>query len=192
MTVSPGYRLPWKGRCRPDADIRLVNLTPFRETGEDWLAHRLSCSQCAHTDRAGEHPGHAVELTMLKLWRYWKPWPSAAQFGGIGPALLVALFFVPVCVLAARGWWLCRYRLWAWLLTLGPIVYFAAIHAVFVGSLRYRLPTEYPLCVLAAAGLNDVLLRWRGRRNDEIPNDEIPNDEIPNDEIPNDEGSSND
>lgn len=110
---------------------------------------------------AAKNPGHAIELTFRKLWRYWKPWPSAEQFGGFLPALLVFVFFVPVCVMAVRGWWLMRHRLWAWLLTLGPILYFAAIHAVFVGSLRYRLPAEYPLCVLAAVGLND----WFGRRN---------------------------
>lgn len=110
---------------------------------------------------AQQNPGRAIELTFLKLWRYWKPWPSAEQFGGFLPALLVFVFFVPVCVLAVRGWWLARTRPWTWLLTLGPILYFAAIHAVFVGSLRYRLPAEYPLCVLAAVGLND----WFGRRN---------------------------
>ena len=102
---------------------------------------------------ARQNPGRAIELTFLKLWRYWKPWPSAEQFGGIGPALLVAGFFIPVSVLAIRGWWIVRSRLWVWLLTLGPIIYFAAIHSVFVGSLRYRLPAEYPLCVLAAIGL---------------------------------------
>ena len=106
---------------------------------------------------ARQNPGRAIELTILKLWRYWKPWPSAEQFGGIGPALLVAGFFIPICILAIRGWWLVRSRLWTWLLPLGPIVYFAAIHAVFVGSLRYRLPAEYPLCVLAAVGL----VRWK-------------------------------
>ena len=106
---------------------------------------------------ARQNPGRAIELTAIKLWRYWKPWPSAEQFGGIGPALLVAGFFIPICILAIRGWWLVRSRLWTWLLPLGPIVYFAAIHAVFVGSLRYRLPAEYPLCVLAAVGL----VRWK-------------------------------
>ena len=106
---------------------------------------------------ARQNPGRAIELTFLKLWRYWKPWPSAEQFGGVGPALLVAVFFVPVLVLSVRGWWLTRRSPWVWLLTLGPIVYFAAIHAVFVGSLRYRLPAEYPLCVLAAAGV----VRWK-------------------------------
>ncbi|MFM9965829.1 MAG: ArnT family glycosyltransferase [Planctomycetaceae bacterium] len=116
---------------------------------------------------AGQHPGRAIELTFLKLWRYWKPWPSAKEFGGFWKGLLVAAFFVPVCVLAARGGWLARQQPWTWLLTLGPIFYFAAIHAVFVGSLRYRLPAEYPLCVLAAAGVCDFFQRQRGGRNDE-------------------------
>jgi 4-amino-4-deoxy-L-arabinose transferase-like glycosyltransferase len=116
---------------------------------------------------ARQHPGRAVELTFLKLWRYWKPWPSAKEFGGFWKGLLVAAFFIPVCLLAARGGWRIRQRPWGWLLTLGPIFYFAAIHAVFVGSLRYRLPAEYPLCVLAAAGVCDVFQRWRGGRNDE-------------------------
>lgn len=115
---------------------------------------------------ARQNPGRAIVLTFFKLWRYWKPWPSAEQFGGLGPAMLVAGFFLPVCVLAGRGWWLSRQRLWAWLLTLGPIFYFAAIHAVFVGSLRYRLPAEYPLCVLAAVGLSDWIDRRKSQRSD--------------------------
>ncbi len=102
---------------------------------------------------AKQNPRSAVELTLIKLWRYWKPWPSARQFGALGPALLVAGFFVPVVALACVGGWRVRHQPWAWLLTAGPILYFAAIHAVFVGSLRYRLPAEYALCVLAAVGL---------------------------------------
>lgn len=115
---------------------------------------------------ARQNPGRAIELTFWKLWRYWKPWPSAAQFGGLGPAILVAGFFMPVSVLAVRGWWLSRQQMWPWLITLGPILYFAAIHSVFVGSLRYRLPAEYPLCVLAAVGLNDWLMRRNGQKTD--------------------------
>ena len=113
-----------------------------------------------------QHPGHAIELTFRKLLRYWMPWPNARQFGGAGPVLLVAGFFVPICVLAIRGGWLTRQRMWAWLLPLGPILYFAGIHAVFVGSLRYRLPAEYPLCVLAAVGLRDFVVRRRGQKTD--------------------------
>lgn len=115
---------------------------------------------------AREHPVRTIELTFLKAWRYWKPWPSAAQFDGIGPALLVAGFFVPLVIFAARGVWVTRERTLCWTLALGPILYFGVIHSVFVGSLRYRLPAEYPLCVLAAVGLNDWFQRFQRGKSD--------------------------
>lgn len=55
---------------------------------------------------------------------------------------------------------------WTWvvILTVGPIVYFAGLHALFVGSLRYRLPAEYPLLIVTALGIQDLFERFRGRR----------------------------
>jgi hypothetical protein len=99
-----------------------------------------------------ENPGLALKLAIIKLWRFLNPIPNAEQFGGVGPALLIGPFFVVVLVLALRGWWITRHDVWAWGLTLGPLIYFAAIHMLFVGSLRYRLPAEYPLMVLTAVG----------------------------------------
>ncbi|MBT6155038.1 MAG: hypothetical protein HOL01_18425 [Planctomycetaceae bacterium] len=101
-----------------------------------------------------ENPDRSLQLAVVKAGRYWKPWPNAAQFDHMGYRFGVAVFFVPLVMLAARGWWVYRRRAWAWLLTLGPVLYFFALHLIFVGSLRYRLPAEYPLCVLSAAGLH--------------------------------------
>ena len=55
-------------------------------------------------------------------------------------------------LLAIKGAWGYRYEPWAWMLVAFPLLYFAALHTVFVGSLRYRVPAEYPLWILAAAG----------------------------------------
>lgn len=109
-----------------------------------------------------ENPGRALQLSAIKAWRYWKPWPNADQFGHVGVAAVLTLFFVPAGILAAYGFWTYRDHFWAWSLTAGPILYFAAVHAVFIGSLRYRLPAEYPLYVLSAAGLMALL---KGRTN---------------------------
>ena len=104
-----------------------------------------------------ENPGRTVQLAWIKLLRFWKPWPNAEQFQSIGYCIVVALFFIPMVMFAILGFWKLRDQSWAWLLTAGPIFYFSLIHMVFVGSLRYRLPAEYPLCVLSAAGINAIL-----------------------------------
>jgi hypothetical protein len=101
---------------------------------------------------ARENPRRAVELALAKLARFWKPWPNAAQFEHWAARLAVAAFFVPAMLLTAWGWWTCRRDPWQWLLAAGPILFFSALHCLFVGSLRYRLPAEYPLSVLSAAG----------------------------------------
>jgi hypothetical protein len=40
-----------------------------------------------------------------------------------------------------------------------PAIYLTAIHAVSVGSLRYRLPAEGPMALLAAAGIQFIVQR---------------------------------
>ncbi len=106
-----------------------------------------------------DHPRKALGLTLDKVVRFWMPWPNAEQFSGMGLRLAVAAYFIPVVLAAVLGWILGPRNYWAWVLTLGPILYFSAIHAVFLGSLRYRLPVEYPLCIAAAVGLRHI---WTG------------------------------
>ncbi len=110
------------------------------------------------------NPGRTLELAAIKLGRYFKPWPNAAQFGGLLPAFVIAAFIVPSFLLAAYGWWMVRANFWVWGLTVGPLLYFAALHMVFVSSLRYRLPAEYPLMVMTAVGWRS--LGWRRQKMD--------------------------
>ena len=127
---------------------------------------------------AVKHPGRTLKLAAVKLGRFWKPWPNAEQFQYWPLRLAVAAFFVPLVVLAAVGGWRCRHSPWTWLLTAGPVVYFSFLHMVFVGSLRYRLPAEYPLCVLAAVGLRAWWRRGRlrpgGGASDPMPCPDTP------------------
>ncbi|MBS0260415.1 MAG: glycosyltransferase family 39 protein [Planctomycetes bacterium] len=148
----------------------------------------------AAVDFARKNPGRALELSAHKLWRYLNPFPNAAQFRQ--PAIWwgVGLFEAPVLVFAVVGAWCWlrgrtsdlnsatyseslrilprtwRFRglTWPLLLAAGPFVLFAAVHTVFVGSIRYRLPAEYALLVLTAAGLCWVAQTvWR-RRADSV------------------------
>ncbi|REJ71947.1 MAG: hypothetical protein DWQ34_17980 [Planctomycetota bacterium] len=130
-----------------------------------------------------ENPARTLQLAAIKFARFWSPFPNASQFDHWLPKLAVAGFFLPVLLFgliggihAARGQaavdndsnsaTTLRPRLrvaWFLLLTAGPILYFTALHLVFVSSLRYRLPAEYPLLVLTAAGLQ-VCRHWSRRR----------------------------
>jgi 4-amino-4-deoxy-L-arabinose transferase-like glycosyltransferase len=102
---------------------------------------------------AWNNPGRALQLSAIKLWRYWKPWPNAGQFSSWPAWIAVLASSVPLYVLTIWGVWSARPGWIALALTLGPVFYFAAVHAVFVGSIRYRLPAEYPVTLLAAAGV---------------------------------------
>lgn len=113
---------------------------------------------------AAENPGRAAELAIAKLARYWKPWPNAAQFSGWGPKLAVLVFFTPLLLCALYGGWIARKDWRLLMLSAGPLLYFSLLHTLFVSSLRYRLPAEYPLLVLAAVGLRGGWERLRNRR----------------------------
>lgn len=122
-----------------------------------------------------KHPGRGVELAGKKILRYWSPWPNAAQFGAWWMRGGLALYTIPIFLLAVWGITilvrcsgnvrgsgeagLLSSKIWSVAILAGPVLYFAVIHMFFVSSLRYRLPAEYPLLIPAAFGL----LQWRAR-----------------------------
>jgi 4-amino-4-deoxy-L-arabinose transferase-like glycosyltransferase len=130
-------------------------------------------------DFARQHPRRVLELAAVKFWRYWNPIPNAGQFKQPLLALVVCLFFVPVLLLAISGTvrlfrpssgsdagrspepGIRRRAIWSMAILAGPIIYFSALHLVFVSSLRYRLPAEYPLLILSAWGLLAVVEAFR-------------------------------
>ncbi|MDQ3330819.1 MAG: glycosyltransferase family 39 protein [Planctomycetota bacterium] len=126
---------------------------------EDQLLSRMSEFDMDRTYRARawefvrKNPFRTVELAFAKLWRYVRPWPGAEQFSSPAAQLAVTGFYIPMILLAVVGAWDRRRDLWFAGLAAAPFVLFALVHCVFVSSLRYRLPAEYPLCLLSAAGL---------------------------------------
>lgn len=114
---------------------------------------------------AVSHPARAIELAFIKAYRYWKPWPNASQFGGLGPTLAVAVHATPLLLLAVLGaWWVFtsyefsrEQKLLIAVVTIAPITFFGLLHMLFVSSLRYRLPLEYPLMSLSAYALHLIL-----------------------------------
>jgi 4-amino-4-deoxy-L-arabinose transferase-like glycosyltransferase len=156
LWVGPSLYDGFNPHATGDSDLKFVD--------DDRLSERMSeydVDQHYRTEAwrfVREHPGRAAWLTLEKIKRYWMMWPNAKQFAGVLPKIAIAAYFIPLLLAAVGGWLAGPRNVWAWTLTLGPILYFAAIHSLFLGSLRYRLPAEYPLCIASAVGLQ---LAWR-------------------------------
>jgi 4-amino-4-deoxy-L-arabinose transferase-like glycosyltransferase len=107
-----------------------------------------------------ENPRRALELAIVKLGRFWSPWPNALGFRSWRAVIAGAAVELPILGLMAIGAWNRRRDLRAWVLGAGPVLYFSAVHLVFASSMRYRIPGEMPAMALAAYGCM-ALLSWR-------------------------------
>lgn len=108
---------------------------------------------------AAEHPRDVLRLAAVKQARYWSPSPNTPQFNNPVVHMAAWLAYLPLLLLALVGAWFSRRDRTLLVMTVAPLLYFAALHLLFVGSLRYRLPAEYPLSVLAAIGLTRIIHR---------------------------------
>ncbi len=129
---------------------------------------------------AAQNPGKTVQLAWIKLGRYWNLWPNTPQFDRWEVRVALLTFLLPMFGTALWGIF-GRPELraspvvpWTWILilTLGPVLYFSGLHTLFVSSLRYRLPAEYPLLIVSAVGIQDLAVRAAARygRQREIGN----------------------
>ncbi len=98
-----------------------------------------------------QNPGRAIRLAATKFFRTWNVWPNERAFSSWPIRLVVFCSYVPVLLLAAAGIVSTMRQGWPYVLCWLPAVYFALLHMVFVGSIRYRQPAMLGLIVLAAA-----------------------------------------
>jgi 4-amino-4-deoxy-L-arabinose transferase-like glycosyltransferase len=120
------------------------------------LARRARAWAMGHL---GELPG----LCWRKVARGWSPVPLSAEFGRPLYRWIGGTYAVPFDLCCLLG--LCGRRV-GWpgkLLLVTPAVVLTAVQVLTVGSIRYRMPAEASLAVLAAAGAADALRWLRGR-----------------------------
>lgn len=110
---------------------------------------------------AAAHPLRAAKIVAGKALLFWRPFPYDPhawwQRAGLGVYYLVLFALDLAGLLAVR-------RREAWAPVWALFAYLTAVHAVFFTSLRYRLPLEPFLCLLAAAGVA-ALQRGKVRRD---------------------------
>jgi len=99
-----------------------------------------------------QNPAEGLMLAATKLQRMWSPIPLSDEYGGRRLYVLAAgAYAVPLFVLAIAGLLTRKLSATAKVFLLLPAIYFSVSHALSVGSLRYRIPAEPPLAILAAA-----------------------------------------
>lgn len=102
---------------------------------------------------AREHPGRCMELAVAKLGRTWSPVTLSSEFGQTKYRVIALAYSLPLDVLVVLGLVTANVPRSAKILLLSPALYFSIVHAATIGSLRYRIPAEPPMAVLAAAFL---------------------------------------
>lgn len=115
-------------------------------------------------------PGRVVRLAGHKLARMWNPFPNVESYRGGATRWISALWTAPLFLLAIAGIVRCI-RLpgrTGWVLVfflLLPAIYFSLVHALYIGSVRYRLPAMPMIAVLAAMAFS------AGTHRSTAPND---------------------
>ena len=140
-----------------------ATMAPFAEIADP--VARDKAMQRAALNYIKEDPGRFLIQAAKRFQRFWSPWPQTEEYSrplyklisfcSFIPVLLLALVFV---VLYGRTY----FRRIAPLLLF--IVYLNSLHLVFPASLRYRLPIEPFLIILAAAGAVHLADRWSHKK----------------------------
>ena len=110
-------------------------------------------SQRAH-EWIRDHPGSSLILMGRKIARTWSPVPLSYEYGS-NPLYVAAglLYTLPFDLLIVLGLWKSAVPGSAKVFLILPAIYFTAIHALSVGSLRYRIPVEPPMAVIAGSAV---------------------------------------
>lgn len=110
-----------------------------------------------------DNPERFVELATVKFVRFWRLWPYAPKYN---KPHLIAVSLLSYGVVLVLSIWFCLRHLFQYWRMLLPVllftIYLSAVHMVTIGSIRYRLPLEPFLIIIAGRALSDLLapMRW--------------------------------
>jgi 4-amino-4-deoxy-L-arabinose transferase-like glycosyltransferase len=148
---NPGTQINYPGSISMPADvqIRLNGLSDEKEKSRFYQQEAMRY--------IGQQPGAAVLRTLIKAGYFWRLDPSpatqsyVAQSSGI--RWLGILCFSSLLLLALLGGWTmnaaAKRALWLWLLLAGA---FTLVHALTIVKVRFRLPLDHFMLIVAAFG----------------------------------------
>jgi hypothetical protein len=135
----------------------------------DPIAHDAALKEAAFR-HIRQNPSQFLEQAFLKLLRFWRLWPHTETYSRSFYVIASLASFTPVLLLA------CVYLL-LWgrqdARRIAPLVifgaYLTALHTVVPGSIRYRLPLEPLLIVMAATAAGRLIDMVRAKKSPEPP-----------------------
>jgi hypothetical protein len=102
-----------------------------------------------------------------ELLNFWSPWigriTTTANRPGKAMQLVSLLFFTPILVLALFGIWALRAKGYKLALVAIPLLTISMGYALFFTEVRYRIPIDGFLIILAVAGAHSLCCKWRGK-----------------------------
>lgn len=149
----------WLGLCRPDrlSQEPSVAAAQKRDYGRDYMRDHLDRLPIVVSARVG------------RIWGVYRPFQMAEYSVGEGKPRWASLagwwVFWPLVALAAAGVVSLRRQRVALLPLLTPIVLVTLVAAAFYGLIRFRVPAEPSIVVLAAVALSAVFARVRAGRD---------------------------
>ncbi|MEZ6123069.1 MAG: glycosyltransferase family 39 protein [Planctomycetaceae bacterium] len=115
---------------------------------------------------ATEHPGQTAKLAVAKAAIFLSPLPNTLKLNNRVASAICAVLTILLFLMAAAGIAAKQWDSAGLLVTIAPFLLFLLVHMVFVSSIRYRFPAEFPLAVMAAIGWRQTVLSGRlGRRH---------------------------
>jgi len=99
------------------------------------------------------HPGNTVRLALLKFKRFWSLTPNSRQHQNAYLKIISILSFGPILVCALVTTFTSRDCFKRYSVFYAFVGYYTLLHMITIGSLRYRLPVDLVLIILASISL---------------------------------------
>ena len=100
-------------------------------------------------DWATSNPGKACQLAAVKLMRTWSPFPNQPAFSKLSIRLAMGVPYILLWIFTLYSLNCSGQKTNFWLLSVLLVIYICSIPLLFVGSIRYRLPAMWLMCILA-------------------------------------------
>jgi 4-amino-4-deoxy-L-arabinose transferase-like glycosyltransferase len=145
ITRYDGFNADATGASDQSFVAAMPQLRSMSETDRDEYLGREA------SDFIRTRPVDSIKLAGAKVMRTWSPRPLSSEFSRTRYVIVAMGYSVPFFALFLMAWLTSPMPATAKLFLAAPAVYLTVAAALSVGSLRYRIPAEVPMAVVAAA-----------------------------------------